>query len=117
MNVSASDRADLLPGRGSGSSAPLAAPRSRGHDCLLHVCRIFNAITGLCALLCAMAFGMAMWVRSEASERVRCWAGAGARWVLGAVLGACLVLRRRLPWLVACCWRHANCHAVASSCC
>lgn len=74
MNVSTSERSDLLPGRGAGdssSSAPLGPLRtSRGHSCLLHICRMFNAITGLCALLCALALGMAMWARGDASAKV-----------------------------------------------
>lgn len=61
------DRGELLPLTSSGASAPLAAPpRHRGHDCLLHTCRIFNFLTAICAMLCALAFGMAMWVRGEA---------------------------------------------------
>ncbi len=82
MNVgasSAAERGELLPSRGSfsgGGSAPLAppagrAPASRGHSCLLQVCRVFNFLTGVCALLCALAFGMAITVRGEAASKVR----------------------------------------------
>lgn len=84
MNVgaaSAAERGELLPSRGSfsgggGSSAPLAAPGgrssgSRGHSCLLQICRVFNFLTGLCAVLCALAFGMAIAVRGEAASKVR----------------------------------------------
>jgi hypothetical protein len=31
---------------------------------------VFNFLTALCALLCALAFGMAMWVRGEAPAKV-----------------------------------------------
>ncbi|PSC67616.1 Golgi apparatus membrane TVP15 [Micractinium conductrix] len=66
------DRAELLPFGGPGvgsSSAPLGGPPHRGHDCLLSFCRAFNFVTGLCAVLCALAFGMAMWVRGEAPTK------------------------------------------------
>ena len=79
--ASAAERGELLPSRGSfsgggGSSAPLAPPGgrgaagSRGHSCLLQVCRAFNFLTALCALLCALAFGMAIVVRGEATSKV-----------------------------------------------
>lgn len=83
MNVgaaSAAERGELLPSRGSfsggGSSAPLApaggrAGGGRGHSCLLQICRVFNFLTALCALLCALAFGMAIAVRGEATSKVR----------------------------------------------
>lgn len=94
MNVGAAstaERGELLPSRGSfsgggGSSAALATPGSRsagsrGHSCLLQVCRVFNFLTGLCALLCALAFGMAIVVRGEAASKVRLRGGGGQAWV------------------------------------
>ena len=66
------------------SSAPLGGPPHRGHDCLLSFCRAFNFVTGLCAVLCALAFGMAMWVRGEAPTKVcggGVW-GGGGEWLL-----------------------------------
>lgn len=101
--ASAAERGELLPSRGSfsggggGSSAPLAPPggaaASRGHSCLLQVCRVFNFLTALCALLCALAFGMAIVVRGEATSKV-----GGAGWTRGGWGGPALAF----------CWQHAR---------
>ena len=50
---------------------PPGAGTGRGHSCLLQICRVFNFLTALCALLCALAFGMAIAVRGEATSKVR----------------------------------------------
>lgn len=87
------ERAELLPSTApglGGTSAALAAPRhTRTHDCLLHACRVFNFLTALCALLCALAFGMAMWVRGQAPIKVGCRVllGAAGWWDFCAARG------------------------------
>ncbi|KAI7837415.1 hypothetical protein COHA_008782 [Chlorella ohadii] len=103
MNVgasSAAERGELLPSRGSfsgGGSAPLAppagrAPASRGHSCLLQVCRVFNFLTGVCALLCALAFGMAITVRGEAASKDAYFISGQAVRVFGIGIALLIVL-------------------------
>ncbi|KAL4420048.1 hypothetical protein ABPG77_007487 [Micractinium sp. CCAP 211/92] len=90
------ERAELLPGTGpglGGTSAALAAQRqTRTHDCLLHACRVFNFLTALCALLCALAFGMAMWVRGPASMKDAYFISGQAVRVFGIGIAALVVL-------------------------
>lgn len=61
------DTASLLPGTG----VPATPPKQPQGDWLLHVCRVFNAVAALCALFCAVAFGMALVVRFSAPIKVR----------------------------------------------
>ena len=70
MNASDAERQDLLPGSLSAAGGS-SAPPPGGGDCLLHICRVFNFLTSVCALLCALAFGMSMWVRGDATVKVR----------------------------------------------
>ncbi|KAL4440625.1 hypothetical protein ABPG75_003626 [Micractinium tetrahymenae] len=91
------ERTELLPGTApslGGTSAPLAvAPRrSRTHDCLLRTCRVFNFLTALCALLCALAFGMAMWVRGQAPIKDAYFVSGQAVRVFGIAIAALVVL-------------------------
>lgn len=90
------ERAELLPSTApglGGTSAALAAPRhTRTHDCLLHACRVFNFLTALCALLCALAFGMAMWVRGQAPIKDAYFVSGQAVRVFGIGIAALVVL-------------------------
>lgn len=107
MNVAA-ERQDLLPP--SGGSAPLSIGRqpparlSRGADCLLHTCRVFNFLASLCALLCALAFGMAMWARGGAASKDAYFYSGQAVRVFGIGIALLIVLvetewHRFLSWV------------------
>ena len=123
-NTAMNDRQDLLPshlspsaslgGLGSGGAGgPLAAP-SRGADCLLHACRVLNFLTSLCALLCALAFGMAMWVRGDAPVKVG-WGGGGLGWGWGGWLASqVLACLPPAAAFAACASTHTACPAPPS---
>ncbi|KAL4852839.1 hypothetical protein ACK3TF_006106 [Chlorella vulgaris] len=91
------ERQDLLPTHGPLSAAPggstvgLVEGRRSG-DCLLYVCRMVNVLTAMCALLCALAFGMAWWVRGDAPAKDPYFYSGQAVRVFGIGLALLIVL-------------------------
>jgi hypothetical protein len=99
------ERQDLLPTHGPLSAAPggstvgLVEGRRSG-DCLLYVCRMVNVLTAMCALLCALAFGMAWWVRGDAPAKVN--RAASRALGSGGQAGPCLCSHHLLVRCWAC---------------
>lgn len=62
--VSAGERQELLRPQLPGN------PPARA-SFLLHACRVLNVLSGIAAILCAVAFGMALVVRAAAEKKVR----------------------------------------------
>ncbi|EFN53987.1 hypothetical protein CHLNCDRAFT_135951 [Chlorella variabilis] len=91
MNASDAERQDLLPGSLSAAGGS-SAPPPGGGDCLLHICRVFNFLTSVCALLCALAFGMSMWVRGDATVKDAYFYSGQAVRVFGIAIALLIVL-------------------------
>lgn len=71
-NATSNEGASLLPTAAPPPGAPAAAAAAgRKPDFLLWCCRLFNLITAICALLCAIALGIAMALQAGSPVKVR----------------------------------------------
>eukprot|EP00887_Chlorella_sp_A99_P002265 scaffold10.g2265.t1 len=84
-------------GGGEPAGGPLAPPQPQRADCLLALCRTFNGIAAICALLCGLACGLALFLRSEAPTKDLFFYSGQALRLFGVAI-SCLAILVETEW-------------------